>query len=461
MNDPRRAALQFAREEKENYLQQLIEFVKFPSVSTDNHQKAVLSDTAVWIAKKLEAIGIQNVQLLPNSGPPVVYGEHAAAAPGAPTVLIYGHYDVQPAEPLHLWESDPFNPVVRGENLYGRGTSDMKGEVMATIYAVEAVLKHGGLPVNVKFLLEGEEEIGSPNLAPLLEEKKDLFFCDVALNTDAGMLAKDAPSITYGLRGLAYFELRVEGPRQDLHSGLFGGVVHNPAQALCELIAAMHDSHGRVTLPGFYDQVIPLQPEERAELARLPVNDASYLQQTGAPALWGESGFLPIERIGARPTLEVNGLYSGFTESGSKTIIPAWAMAKISMRLVPAQDPAQVHRQLSEFLEQRAPNTIRWELTQMVGGVAALTNLNHPACQAYSDAVEQVWSVRPFFTRSGGSVPVVADLQHILGVESVMTGFSLPEDNVHGPNEKLHLPTWYKGIETLIHFLYNYGGAAN
>jgi acetylornithine deacetylase/succinyl-diaminopimelate desuccinylase-like protein len=331
----------------------------------------------------------------------------------------------------------------------------MKGQVIAALSAVESIVKQDVLPVNVKFIIEGEEEIGSPNLTAFLKEHKDLLACDFALNPDAGMIAADIPTIVYALRGLAYFELRVYGPEHDLHSGLYGGVVHNPAQALCELIAGMHDDHGRITLPGFYDRVRSLSAEERGELARLPMNEAYYRDQTGVPQVWGEEGYSPTERIGARPTLEVNGLLSGFTGKGSKTVLPAHAMAKISMRLVPDQDPAEVEKQLRQYLEQNAPKTIRWELDTMAGGPASITDPHIPGAEALSRALEQVWGIRPVYKREGGSIPVVADMQNILGVGSVLTGFGLPDDNLHAPNEKLHLPTWYRGIDALINFFYN------
>ncbi len=334
----------------------------------------------------------------------------------------------------------------------------MKGQVIAVLSAIESIQRTSKLPVNVKFILEGEEEIGSPNLTGFLQDHKDRLACDFALNPDAGMIAQDIPTIIYALRGLAYFELRVFGPAHDLHSGIFGGVVHNPAQALCELIAGMHDKNGRITLPGFYDRVRPLPEDERLELARLPMGEEYYQQQTGVSMTWGEAGFTPNERVGARPTLEVNGLLAGLTGQGSKTVIPAHAMAKISMRLVPDQDPAEVHQQLLRYLEQNAPKTIRWELTRMAGGPASMSDPHHPATEALAKALEQVWGKRPVYKREGGSVPVVGDMQKILSVDSVLTGFGLPDDNLHAPNEKLHLPTWYKGIEALIHFFYNLKG---
>jgi acetylornithine deacetylase/succinyl-diaminopimelate desuccinylase-like protein len=306
-------------------------------------------------------------------------------------------------------------------------------------------------------MIEGEEEIGSPSLDTFMEQHKKLLACDLALNPDSGILSPDIPTITYALRGLVYFELRVFGPDHDLHSGVFGGVVHNPAQVLCELIAGMHDEQGRVTLPGFYDKVQALDDEERAELARLPLDEKYYLNQTGAPALWGEAGYTPVERTGARPTLEVNGLFSGFTGEGSKTVLPAYAMAKISTRLVPDQDPQEVHRQFLQYLEVHAPATIRWELNQLAGSKASMSDRYSPGVQAMSKAMETVWGKRPVFRREGGSVPVVIQFRKILGVESVNTGFAMPGDNMHGPNEKLHLPTLWRGVDALIHFFFNLG----
>lgn len=455
MSDLPLQALRYAQEHRAHFLNELKAFLTIPSVSTDPAHQPDIQRAAAWVAEQLRALGASRVEILPTAGHPVVYGEMLAAGPATPTMLVYGHYDVQPADPLELWQSGPFEPTERGENLYARGASDMKGQVLAVLKAIEAIVRTDRLPVNVKFLIEGEEEVGSPHLADFITSHKELLTCDFALNTDAGMLAPDLPTIIYGLRGLTYFELRVYGPAHDLHSGMYGGVVHNPAQALCELIAGMHDANGRVTLPGFYDKVRPLSAEEREELARLPLDEAFYRQQTGASALWGETGYTPAERVGARPTLEVNGLLSGFTGTGAKTVLPAWAMAKISMRLVPDQDPDEIEGQLRRYLETHAPNTIRWELTQMAAGPASLSDRHSRGTQALSRALEAAWGRRPVFARMGGSVPVVAQMQALMGIESVLTGFGLPDDNLHAPNEKLHLPTWYRGIEALIHFFYN------
>ena len=447
------AALSYAQEHKDQILDELIEFVSIPSVSTDPEKKTEMQRAAQWVANQMHSLGFENVKILPTARHPVVYGESLKAGSDKPTVLIYGHYDVQPAEPLELWGTPPFEPTQHGENLYGRGASDMKGQVVASLKAVEAYAHTGDLPINVKFIIEGEEEIGSPNLEKFLAENKDMLSSDFAINPDTGMIDADTPTITYGLRGLAYFELRVTGPEHDLHSGIFGGAVHNPAQVLCELIAGMHDENGRVTLPGYYDSVRSLDDEERAELARLPLDETFYLEQTGAPELFGETGYTAYERVGARPTLEVNGLLSGFTGEGSKTVLPAKAMAKISMRLVPDQNPDEVYKQFKRYLEENAPPTIRWELEDINQGDAAITDCNMPGVVALSQAMEATWGKKPVYKREGGSVPVVAQMQKILGIESVLTGFGLPGDNLHAPNEKIHLPTFFNGIDTFIRYL--------
>ncbi len=448
-------ALDFAHQNNERFLGELKELVAIPSVSTSPEHKEDVACAAEWLAGQLRSLGMDGVQVMPTGGHPVVYGQWLGAGADKPTVLIYGHYDVQPVDPIELWTSGPFEAVQRGDNLYARGTSDMKGQVIASIKAVESIVRTGKLPVNIKWLIEGEEEIGSEHLDAFIAAHKDLLASDFCINPDAGMIAADKPTITYGLRGLMYAEIRVYGPDRDLHSGLFGGTVHNPAQALIELVAGMHDKDGRVTLPGFYDKVRPISKEEHEDFTRLPVDDQFFLDQTKVPALWGEPEFLPAERTGARPTLEVNGFLSGFTGEGSKTVLPAWAMAKISCRLVPDQTPEEAYQQLVKYMELNAPKTIRWEVKSLHNAGAAITDRNNVGVQAMAKAFEAVWGVRPLFKREGGSIGVVVQLQNHIGAESVLTGFGLPEDNVHSPNEKLHLPTWRKGIDALIHFFYN------
>jgi acetylornithine deacetylase/succinyl-diaminopimelate desuccinylase-like protein len=450
-------ALDYANQNRERFLNDLIDVLKIPSISTDAEFKGDVQRAAEWMANHLKGLGMEHVEVMStDGGHPVVYGDYLKN-PGAPTVLVYGHYDVQPADPLELWQSGPFEPEVRGDLLFARGSSDMKGQVLAALSAIESVMKNDEMPVNLKFLLEGEEEIGSKNLEPFIKKHADMFKADVSLNPDAGMMGADQPTITYGLRGLAYLEINVWGPSADLHSGLYGGAVHNPAQVLAELIAKMHDEKGRITLPGFYDSVRPLSEQERADFARLPNDDASYLADTGVPALWGEEGYTSAERTGARPTLEVNGLLSGWTGPGSKTVLPAKAMAKISCRLVPDQTPQEVKAQMIRFIEENAPKTVKWEVKDLTSSPTAIADLNNPGVKAMERAMETVWGIRPFYRREGGSIGAVAMLQQICGVESVLVGTGMPTDNVHSPNEHLHLPTWYKGIDAFIHFFYNMG----
>ena len=455
MTDARQNALEYAHQNNERFVDELVEFLAIPSISTSPENNVDVQRGAEWVAAQLRSLGMDNVQILPTGGHPVVYGEQLKAGKDAPTVLVYGHYDVQPVDPLELWTSDPFKAEVRGDNLYARGSSDMKGQVIASLKAVEAIVKTGQLPVNLKWLIEGEEEIGSLNLGEFIKKNKNLLKADICINPDAGLINKDSPTITYGLRGLAYFEIRVFGPDRDLHSGLFGGTVHNPAQALAELISGMHDKKGRITLPGFYDNVRKSSKAERAEIGRLPTTAKHFLKQTGVPALWGEPDYTPEERVSIRPTLEVNGLLSGFTGEGSKTVLPAWAMAKVSCRLVPDQEPEEIHKKMVKYMKKHAPKTIRWEVKNLHNSGFAITERNGAGVEAMSKGLEQSWGKRPFFKREGGSIGVVVQLQKYAGIESVLTGFGLPEDNAHSPNEKLHLPTWRKGIDAFIHFFYN------
>jgi acetylornithine deacetylase/succinyl-diaminopimelate desuccinylase-like protein len=450
MTEPTQA-LAFAKSNHDRYLIEYKEFLSMPSISTLSEYKPDIQRTAEWVSKQMAGMGLKNVEVMPTVGHPVVYGEWLGA-PGKPTVLVYGHYDVQPVDPLNEWISPPFEPTVRGENIYARGASDMKGQVHAFLKALEALLKSGELAVNVKVIVEGEEEIGSLHLGAFMDKHQDKLKCDVALNADSSILRADLPSIVYGLRGLAYFEIWVSGPAHDLHSGIFGGSVHNPAQVLCELIAGMHDKDGRVTLPGFYDKVRKLSDEERAELARLPRTDEEWRATTGAPQLYGEKGFTTTERLGARPTLEVNGLYSGFIGEGSKTVLPAKAMAKISTRLIPEQDDEAVEAQLKEYMRQNAPPTVMWEVKNLVSSPAVLVRRDTEGVRAAQAALEATFGVKPVFKLEGGSVPVVSMVQTKLGVDSLLLGFGLPDDNLHAPNEKQHLPTYYRGIETFIRF---------
>jgi acetylornithine deacetylase/succinyl-diaminopimelate desuccinylase-like protein len=445
-------ALKYLDENHERFKNELIELLRIPSISIAPEHKVDVDKAAQWTANKFRSIGITNIEILPTAGHPVVYGEWLNGGDTAPTVLIYGHYDVQFAEPLEDWKSQPFEPDIRNDNLYARGASDMKGQWLAAVNAVEAIMKTENLPINIKFLIEGEEEIGSKNLNEFLVAHREKFSCDFSLNTDAGgMPDADTPSISYSLRGGASFMLNVFGPSHDIHSGEYGGVVQNPIHVLSKLIADLHNENGHVTLPGFYDKVRELDDEERAELAKLPFNDEFLLKHSGAPALWGEPGYTPIERIGARPTMEVVLFQAG----QPKSAIPAKATAGFSFRLVPDQNPNEVHDQFREYLEKNLPQKETWELQLINGNPAVITDRKSSQVQAMKEALHTVFGREPILQRSGGGIGAVLMFKKSLGVDSVLTGFSLHDDNFHGPNEKLHLPTWAKGMKTLVHFFRN------
>ena len=445
-------SLTYLEEHHNRFQAELIELLRIPSISHDPAYKEDMDKAAGWLASKLRSMGIYNVEILPTAGHSVVYGEWLNGGDSAPTVLIYGHYDVQSPEPLEDWKSPPFDPSIRDENLYARGASDMKGQTLAAVNAVGAVVKTENLPINIKFLIEGEEEIGSKHLNEFLVTHREKLACDFSLNTDAGgMPDADTPSICYALRGGTVFLLQIFGPSQDIHSGEYGGVVQNPIHVLSKLIADLHDENGHVTLPGFYDRVQKLDEEERAELARLPFNEEFLLKHSGAPALWGEPDYLPAERIGARPTMDV----VKFEAGQPKSAIPAKATARLSFRLVPDQDPAEVHEQLRRYLSTHAPPTVKWDLDFLGGGHAVITNRKSPEVFAMKDALQTVFGKRPIFQRAGGGIGAVLMFKQVLGIDSVLTGFSLYDDNFHGPNEKLHLPTWKKGMVALVYFFYN------
>jgi acetylornithine deacetylase/succinyl-diaminopimelate desuccinylase-like protein len=446
-------AIEYARSHREEHLRQLLELLAIPSVSTLPEHEADVRRAAEWVADQMKAIGLQEVRVYPTEGHPVVYG-HWLGAADAPTVLIYGHYDVQPADPLEEWETPPFEPTIRDGNIYARGASDDKGQFLTHLKSVEAYLRSvGALPVNVKFMIEGEEEIGSPHLAHFVRDHQDLLRADLALISDSAILGPDQPSIVYGLRGLAYLEMEVTGPDHDLHSGTFGGAVRNPAEALCNIIAALKDDQGRIRIPGFYDDVRPLSEEERATLAQVPFDEAAFRERAGIKQTWGEAGYSVIEQISARPTLDVNGIWGGFTGNGSKTIIPARAAAKISMRLVPDQQPERVFQLFKEYVEAIAPPEVTVEVRYLNGIEASIIDRDIPEMKAASKAYEQVWGKAPVFTREGGSIPVVSMITHTLGIPTILMGFGLPDDRLHSPNEKFAIENFYKGIETSIRFL--------
>jgi len=448
-------AIQFFHQNKAKYTDTLKDYLRIPSISADSAYKKDLHRAAEWLVDYLKSLGIEKAQIYETQLHPIVYGEFLKAGKEKPTVLIYGHYDVQPPDPVELWQSDPFGPVEKDGLLYARGTSDMKGQLMASFAAIDSIMHTNEFPVNLKFIIEGEEEIGSPSIVNFLENHKDLFRSDFALNLDAGMIAEDIPTIVFGLRGLAYFEIHVKGPEHDLHSGLFGGVVYNPAQALCEILAGMKDKDGKILLPSFYDDVEPLTQGERSELAHLPMNDQYYLDQTGVPDLWGEIGYTAAERVGGRPSLEINGINSGYTGEGPKTVIPSVAMAKISSRLVPHQTPENIHQQLLQYMKIHAPKNISWEVKPLTSDFPCVIGRDFYATQCFSNALEKVFGKKPVYKREGGSIPIVNYMKNILGIESVLSGFGLPDDRIHSPNERINLDLWDKGVQSVIHFFYN------
>ncbi len=453
--DNREKALQYAIKNKTQFLSSLEEILRIPSVSTDVDKIEDIRNAAEWLTIELESLGCDNIRIFETPKHPVVFAEWMHAGSDRPTVLVYGHYDVQPADPLDLWKTGPFEPTIRGDYLFARGASDMKGQILAVLKALESIKSVEAYPVNLKFIFEGEEEIGSPNLEAFIASHTDLLKCDFALNPDSGMIAADIPTIVYALRGLCYLEIRLYGQTHDLHSGLYGGIVENPANVLCELIAGMKDKDHKVTLPGFYDKVRPISAKERAELARLPLDEKYYLEGSGTKKLVGETGYSWVELVGARPTLDVNGFYSGFIGEGSKTVLPCYAMAKVSMRLVPDQDPEEIRQCMVKYIEARLPETMRYELQVHAGNPASITDLETKGVKALVKAMESVWGLRPVFKREGGSIPVVGHMKQLLNAESVLTGFGLPDDQIHAPNERLNLPNWYRGIDAMIHFFYN------
>ena len=442
----------YIQDRREAFVEELKAFLRIPCVSTKAENKADMQRAAEWLVDHMRAIGLEHEAILPTAGHPVVYADWLHA-PGKPTVLIYGHYDVQPAEPLELWATGPFDPTVRNGELFARGAVDDKGQVFMHLKAIEAHLKtQGKLPVNVKFLIEGEEEIGSPNLGPFIKDKLDLLRGDVVVISDTAMIAKGAPGITVGLRGLVYFQIDMEGAKSDLHSGGFGGSVENPAFALAQLLSALKDRNGRIMIPGFYDDVRRLPAGERRALAKLPFSEKKFLKEVGAPLLHGEKGFTTLERLWARPTLEVNGLLSGFTGAGAKTVLPAHAMAKVSMRLVPNQDPNKIARLFVRHVKRIAPKAVRTRVTEVSGrGIPWLVSTDEPSLRALARAIHKGFGKQPVYTRTGGTIPVVATLTKLLKVPCLLMGIGLPDENAHAPNEKLDLDNLHHGTLASAH----------
>jgi acetylornithine deacetylase/succinyl-diaminopimelate desuccinylase-like protein len=444
--------LPYIEANKERYLKELKEFLAIPSVSSQKDHDGDMMKCAQWVADQMRTIGMESVQILPTGGHPLVYGNWLHS-PDKPTVLFYGHYDVQPVDPLNLWTSPPFEATIRGENLYARGSSDDKGQVFIHFKAIEAYMKQvGSLPVNIKLLIEGEEEVGSENLDRFVKEHKEMLKADLVVISDSGMYAKGVPSICYSLRGLSYMEVEVTGPNRDLHSGSFGGSVHNPVQALCELIASLHDKNGKVTVKGFYDGVRPLTKAERVSFKKLPFSDKKYAKELGVKQLYGEKGFTTLERVWARPTLECNGIWGGYTGEGAKTVLPAKAFAKISMRLVPDQTSAEVAKLFEKHFKRIAPKTIDVKVRMLHGGEAAITPIDSPGVKAAVAALEKGFGKKPLYQREGGSIPIVVQFKNILGLDTVLLGFGLPDENAHSPDEFINLDNFFGGIRTSAYF---------
>ena len=450
-------ALQHASHHFPTYVEELIELLKMPSISTDSAYAGDVKQCAEWLVDHMKAIGIQTVELKETGGHPIIYGAHIVD-PEKPTVLVYGHYDVQPPDPLELWETPPFEPRIDDEGrLFARGSSDDKGQMFMHLKAIEAYIKaEDNPPINLKFLIEGEEESGSVHLTPFVEAHKDLLAADVVMVSDTSMFAKGVPTITYGLRGLAYTEVILTGPNRDLHSGLFGGAVDNPANALARLIAGLHDENHRVTIPGFYDNVRDLTQEERDAFASLPFQKEEWMASIGIDATQSESGYTALEGICGRPTLDVNGMWSGYQGEGAKTVLPSVAGAKISMRLVPDQTPDEIVEKIRAYFEANVPNTMKLEFKDLHGGHAVVVDYTHPAMQAASQALKDTYGKDPHFMRHGGSIPVVADFKKILGLDTVLMGFGLEEDAIHSPNESFGLDRFREGILAIIRFMDNY-----
>lgn len=451
----------FTNANKDRYLNELLDLLRIPSISADPAYKNDVQKCADKLAEGMRNIGIDKVEVCPTAGNPIVYGEKMIDT-NKPTVLIYGHYDVQPADPLELWTSPAFEPVIKTTEkhpqgaIFARGACDDKGQMFMHVKAVESMLASNELPCNVKFMIEGEEEVGSENLAIFVKNEKERLKADIILVSDTGMLANDVPSITTGLRGLSYVEVEVTGPNRDLHSGLYGGCVANPINVLAQMIASLHDSDGKITIPGFYDKVVELTDGERAEMAKAPFSHEAYCKALDIADVMGEAGYSTMERGSIRPTLDVNGIWGGYTGEGAKTVIASKAFAKISMRLVPDQDPEEITNLFKSHFESIAPSSVKVVVKPHHGGEAAVTPIDSVGYKAASLAYEKSFGKKPIPVRSGGSIPIVAMFEKELGLKTILMGFGLDSDAIHSPNEHFGLFNFYKGIETIPYFFHYY-----
>ncbi len=454
MSDLSSVARRYSREQAERFRHELHEMLRIPSLSGDPAHAGDIRRMAEWLANHMRELGLDNVAVMPTAGHPVVYGEWLGAGVDQPTMLVYGHYDVVPALMEDGWHTDPFEPVEKDGKIYARGATDDKGQLFIHVKALESYLKTAGrAPINVKFLLEGEEEVSSPNLVPFIKENLDLLSADLCVISDSSMRSIDEPAILHSLRGMTYVEMEVHGPTDDLHSGLWGGAAHNPALALVEILGKLYNPDNTIAVPGFYDDVVPLTTEERAMIAKTDLTEEQYKASTGVPAIWGDAHYNIRERIAARPTLDINGMWSGWTGPGPKTIIPSKASAKFSSRLVGNQDPDKIFELIKSYIESITPPTVTVDVRLLTTGKAALFPFDTPEMKAASRAYEEGWGATPIFTRGGGSIPVVAEIADLMGIPVVMMGYGLDDDGLHSPNERFSIEMFHRGIETAIVYL--------
>jgi len=441
----------FMSQNKEQFLNELFDLLRIPSISADSAYKGDVAKCAEAVKSNLLKAGVDHAEVCPTAGHPIVYAEKIID-PSLPTVLVYGHYDVQPADPLDLWHSGPFEPVLKDGKIYARGACDDKGQMFMHVKAFEMMAKTNTLACNVKFMIEGEEEVGSTNLGPFLEQNKEKLKADIVLVSDTSMISMEHPSLETGLRGLAYMEVEVTGPDRDLHSGVYGGAVANPINILCKMIASLHDENNHITIPAFYDKVQDLSDADRKALNAAPFNLDEYKKDLNVKEVWGEKGYTTLERTGTRPTLDVNGIWGGYTGEGAKTVLPSKANAKISMRLVPDQSSDEISRLFQEHFERIAPDYVKVKVTAHHGGEPVVTPTDSIAYKAAAKAIETAFGKAPIPTRGGGSIPIIALFERTLGLKTVLMGFGLDNDNIHSPNEKYDLANYYKGIETIPYF---------
>lgn len=446
-------AIDFLHQNRQQFLDTLLKFLQIPSVSSQEAHKSDCERCAEFLLAELQNMGTE-ARIFPTAGLPIVYAEKIQSS-DLPTILVYGHYDVQPPEPLELWQTPPFEPNIREDKVFARGSSDDKGQVFLQIKAFQAMLATDNLPVNVKFLFEGEEEVGSDNLGEFIRQHKQMLQADLILISDTAMHAPDVPSIDVGLRGIAAFEIHLQGPNRDLHSGNYGGGVLNPVLALSRILAKLQNAEGEVLVPGFYDGIQPLNADFRQRFNALPFDKVEWYASLGTSE-WGEAEYSVLERISLRPTLEVNGIWGGYQGEGSKTIIPSKAGAKITCRLVAGQNPQKIYQLMHDYIRQITPSAVKLDIIQQHGGNAYSMPLDHPAYKAATEAVHKVFGKAPLPKCSGGSIPIVADFEAILGVKSILLGFGLEDDNLHSPNEKFDLAMFYKGMDTVVEFVHAY-----